>query len=591
MSSYREANARQRVAAMFDGGWHEFVPPACRMVSPHLAVLNAPVAFDDGVIVGQARLDGQSVLFAAQEGGFMGGAVGEVHGAKITGMLQRALQQQVAAVVLLLDSGGVRLHEANAGLIAVSEIMRALLQVRAKGIPVMVLIGGANGCFGGAGILARCANRVIMSEEGRLAMSGPEVIETAHGVEEYDARDRALVWRTTGGKHRYLLGDCDGLVLDDLAAFRQALIEAIREQDANKVPLSETALAAEHAMLAARIAQFGKCRDPREIWQALGVPEVDGLSMLDADEFVARVAHHRVGPELWQDGGVMAALDQMKSLPGAAASLNQAAPPQTVEDDAPAMAQVDVADSNAIPTQPPMWQGVTAALFPDGHQIVQDGVVLHGTARPRGVLDITFAVIGTCEHTPIGVEIALQQARLVLEVVRDHPGRPILLLVDTCGQRLRHRDEMLGINSYMAHLGKCIELARQAGHIVLALVYDQALSGGFLTSGMMAHACFALPQAQIRVMALGAMARITKVSEVALQELAQHNPVFAPGAGNYWKMGGVASMWNSDLAANLIQALGSARPQDVRAQWGSARGGRLLAQQVMQMVVSDVAPA
>ncbi|MCB2666368.1 biotin-independent malonate decarboxylase subunit beta, partial [Listeria monocytogenes] len=78
------------------------------------------------------------------------------------------------------------------------EVMRAMLDVRAAGIPVVAVVGGANGCFGGMGIAARCANTVIMSEEGRLAMSGPEVIETANGVEEFDSRDRALVWRTTG---------------------------------------------------------------------------------------------------------------------------------------------------------------------------------------------------------------------------------------------------------------------------------------------------------------------------------------------------------------------------------------------------------
>ena len=38
------------------------------------------------------------------------------------------------------------------------------------------------------------------------------------------------------------------------------------------------------------------------------------------------------------------------------------------------------------------------------------------------------------------------------------------MLIDTQGQRLRHRDEMLGINSYMAHLGKCVDLARRQGH-------------------------------------------------------------------------------------------------------------------------------
>ena len=40
-------------------------------------------------------------------------------------------------------------------------------------------------------------------------MSGPEVIETNRGVEEFNSRDRALVWRTMGGKNRRLLGAAD----------------------------------------------------------------------------------------------------------------------------------------------------------------------------------------------------------------------------------------------------------------------------------------------------------------------------------------------------------------------------------------------
>ena len=144
-------------------------------------------------------------------------------------------------------------------------------------------------------------------------------------------------------------------------------------------------------------------------------------------------------------------------------------------------------------------------------------------------LAVEVAIIGTRAHAEIGVEIALRQAQAVLEVVRTAPGMPILLLVDTQGQRLRHRDEMLGINSYMAHLAKCVQFARQQGHIVLALVYDQALSGGFLSTGLMADACYALPEASIKVMDLGAMARITKLPLEKLQELAISNPVFAPG--------------------------------------------------------------
>jgi malonate decarboxylase gamma subunit len=223
------------------------------------------------------------------------------------------------------------------------------------------------------------------------------------------------------------------------------------------------------------------------------------------------------------------------------------------------------------------WQTVADALFPQGHRIVERDCFLSGEAQVAGK---TVAVIGTTEHTPIGVEIALAQATAILDTVRQHPGRAIVIMVDTVGQRLRRRDEMLGINSYMAHLGKCVELARRRGHRIVALVYDQALSGGFITSGLMADACHALPDATIRVMGLPAMARITKVPLERLEELALDNPVFAPGPENYRRMGGVAEIWRDDLAACLEQALEQAEPVDRRAELGLERGGRKLARPV-----------
>jgi len=250
MISYVECSARERLAHLLDAGsFHEWLPPAQRLTSPHLAQLGVPCAFDDGVAIGRATLDGHDVFVAAQEGAFMGGGVGEVHGAKLVGLLQRALRDRPQAVLLLAESGGVRLHEANAGLIAVSEVMRAVLDVRAAGIPVIVLIGGANGCFGGMGIVARCADRIVMSEAGRLAMSGPEVIEASHGVDEFDSRDRALVWRTSGGLHRFETGDCDALVDDDVLAFRAAAIASLGAS----TPVTPALLEAEHALLAARL--------------------------------------------------------------------------------------------------------------------------------------------------------------------------------------------------------------------------------------------------------------------------------------------------------------------------------------------------
>ena len=286
--SFYEADARERINGLLDAGsFSEFVGPARRIISPHLAQLDQPGAFDDGIVVGTGSLSGRHVLIAAEHGQFMGGGVGEVHGAKLTGLLERAVAVRPEAVLLLLDSGGVRLHEANAGLVAISEIMRAVLATRAAGIPVFALIGSGNGAFGGMGIVARCCTAVVMSEEGRLSLSGPEVIETVRGVEEFDSRDRALVWRVTGGKHRYLIGDAVQLVPDRIEAFADAATALMVLHAEAQDPLD--ALEQAHARLGARINAYGGCRDGLEVWRLQGIADADQLPLLETADFLDAV--------------------------------------------------------------------------------------------------------------------------------------------------------------------------------------------------------------------------------------------------------------------------------------------------------------
>ncbi len=284
--SYFEATARRRLAGLLDAGsFREILPPAESTPSPHLASLDLPGAFDDGVVVGYGQLEKRPVFVIAQEGQFMGGAVGEIHGAKIVGLLRRAALEKPAAVLFLIDSGGVRLHEANAGLIAISEIMRAVLDTRAAGVPVLALVGGSCGAFGGMGIVAKLCSAIVISEEGRLALSGPEVIETVAGVEEFDAKDRALVWRVTGGKHRYLMGDCAVLAEDDIAGFAAAAAQWIAGQ--GEAGPSLAALRATQSRLENRMAAYATYRDGLQVWAALGVQNPENVPLLDRDSLVA----------------------------------------------------------------------------------------------------------------------------------------------------------------------------------------------------------------------------------------------------------------------------------------------------------------
>jgi malonate decarboxylase gamma subunit len=229
------------------------------------------------------------------------------------------------------------------------------------------------------------------------------------------------------------------------------------------------------------------------------------------------------------------------------------------------------------------WKKIATQLFPAVYDVKQDGDLLYGQGRCG---EHTVTVIGTTNHAEVGVELALTMASAVIDVMRNHPGQPIVFLVDTSGQRLRHRDELLGLNGYMAHLAKCVEMARRRGHRIISLVYEQALSGGFLANGMMADVCAALPEAEIRVMGLPAMARVTRISEEKLTELSKTSPVFAPGAVNYLKMGGLDELWEGDLSVCLLKALEQVDTADHRSKFGLERGGRMLAEPVVQRVLA-----
>lgn len=288
MISFYESNAREKIDSIIDEkSFEEILPSEQKIQSPHLGKIDIVSSFNDGVIIGRATVDSKPILIASQEGKFMGGTVGEVHGAKILGLLKKAIVEKVSAVFFIIDSGGVRLHEANAGLIAISEIMRAIFEVRKHNIPVYAIVGSQNGCFGGMGIVAGCCNAIVMNEEGRLGLSGPEVIETVHGVEEFDSKDKPLVWRTLGGKHRFIMGLIETIVSDTREDFRKAAIELVNLNRNVEINLED--MIKEHQKLAKDMKDFEKASDAKDIWKMKNIKNIDSIPLLDNEAFLQSI--------------------------------------------------------------------------------------------------------------------------------------------------------------------------------------------------------------------------------------------------------------------------------------------------------------
>jgi malonate decarboxylase beta subunit len=208
--SFIELDGRRRAQSLFDEGtWKELVGPFDRMESPWLPLQGIAPQFDDGCIVIKGKIGGMAAVAIALEGAFQGGSIGEVSGAKMTAALDFAAQDSQArkrtAAILLLETGGVRLQEANLGLAAVAEVISSVLALRPHA-PVITLIAGTVGCFGGMSLAAGVSSYVVMTREARLGLNGPEVIEQESGIDEFDSSDRALIWAIHGGEQRVGMG-------------------------------------------------------------------------------------------------------------------------------------------------------------------------------------------------------------------------------------------------------------------------------------------------------------------------------------------------------------------------------------------------
>jgi malonate decarboxylase beta subunit len=231
--SFTELGARQRARALLDAGsFRELIDPFARVMSPWLARQGIVPQADDGVVVGKGLLDGQPAVIVAIEGTFQGGSLGEVGGAKIAGALELAAEDNrhgtPTRAVLLLETGGVRLQEANLGLAAIAEIQAAIVDLR-QYQPVIALIAGPVGCFGGMSIAAGLCSYLLVTREARLGLNGPQVIEQEAGIDEYDSRDRPFIWSLTGGEQRHASGLVDAYVADDVEPIRQQLIALFRQ--------------------------------------------------------------------------------------------------------------------------------------------------------------------------------------------------------------------------------------------------------------------------------------------------------------------------------------------------------------------------
>ena len=227
---------------------------------------------------------------------------------------------------------------------------------------------------------------------------------------------------------------------------------------------------------------------------------------------------------------------------------------------------------------------ILSSLFPHGHDVVnKDGLVTGAGTLSSGT---GVFVLGVADRKPLGVDEAIHLANALLASMESGSG-PILVVVDSDSQRMSKRDELLGLNEFLAHLAKCLIHADLHGRPAIGLLYGHTAAGAFLATALATRVLVGLPGADPVVMDLPSMSKVTKLPLEVLEEKAKSTPVFAPGIRNLAQTGAVHLVWRDDVSlADQFEALLADLPdaRDRRDVSGKERDGRLKAAGIAERV-------
>ena len=452
--SFQELSPRERLAALFDDQcYKEMVGPFDRIASPWLAQQGLVSQSDDGVVVVRGRIGKMEVVGVAIEPKHEGGSIGEVGGAKIASALRWAasscLPGRPIAAVLLLETGGVRLQEATLGLRAISEIHTAIIDLR-KLAPVIAVVAGPIGCFGGMSLAAALCTKIIGTPHGRLGMNGAEVIEQEAGPQELDASDRDLIRQVFGSEARLRDGFIDALVEDQAASMRAAVHDALNSTRRTPTKLENASKRLHDLRLDLAAAPVGSSHFQ---------PDPFGKT----ETVLHRVDRGRLWLETLSDGKATSTLGTQSVL----------------------TAEVSLGSS-------PADTAVAIAISRDPDSLLPRAA--------NGELGLEQAWT-----------LAEYLRSFILGEQRCVNKRPILAIVDSPGQAFGRIEEERCISVAAAAVVDAYAAARRSGHIVLTLVVGKAMSGSFLAHGMQSDHLSALDGEDVamQAMSLQSIARIT----------------------------------------------------------------------------------
>jgi acetyl-CoA/propionyl-CoA carboxylase carboxyl transferase subunit len=132
---------------------------------------------DSGVLSARGEIEGTTVIAFASDGTRMGGALGDEGCRHIVDSIDTAVRERVP-VIGLWHSGGARLAEGVVALDGVGQVFSAMVRASGRVPQISVVLGPA---AGGAAYGPSLTDIVIMSDTGRIFVTGPEVVRSVTG--------------------------------------------------------------------------------------------------------------------------------------------------------------------------------------------------------------------------------------------------------------------------------------------------------------------------------------------------------------------------------------------------------------------------
>lgn len=490
--SFIELSGRERAKAILDSGAGiELLDPFEGVKSPHLEPQGIVPQNDDGVIVIKGEIDGERVVVISIEGAFQGGGIGEVSGAKIAGALELALKDnregKKIVPVVVFDTGGVRLQEANYGLLSIAEIQGAIVALN-EYVPTIGIIPGKVGGFGGMSITAALFSHVMITPSGRYGLNGPEVIEQEAGVRELDSSDKKMIWEMIGGTQRVKTGLVDTLVEDDIDEILSKVKKAMKEH-----PVKNR------------------------------TEEINFYLTLINKAF----AQDTFTPKDYEKLYYHLKEQEVEELP---------------------KERVKASDQKEDQSRGRKWfEALTNVQSPSGWAST---VLSHSNENENyiAVVPDSYSRFKRARHGEVGLYEGWKVAQTVQEFIKrdekNEKKRAIIAVIDVPSQAYGYKEEVLGINVALAASVNMLAKARLCGHPVIGFIPGKAISGAFLALGLQANVLLSIDDDKINVQAMSkkSAARITKRTIRELEEATKKVPAMAYDIHSYKTLGALSQL-------------------------------------------------